>query len=144
MSTDEINLQETPAEVLEKVKSAASEGCHTICNRTKEAITRNPVPAVLGVLVFGAAAGYLLASSRREQEAIADRLLRETEHLGKRLGSASDRLSALLHDQAETLGKRAKSASGYVQDHVPHVSAREVLDSVSDSLHRFRNRVKFW
>ncbi|WAC20841.1 hypothetical protein OVA24_05520 [Luteolibacter sp. SL250] len=136
---DEIDLQEMPEQVLEKVKATASEPCSTACHRAKEMVTRNPIPTVFGALVFGAAVGYLVYS-RREHLSLPDRLVRETEAFGRRLSHAPGRISSLFHDGVEMASTGAGKASGYLHD----LPARDVLDSISGSLNRICNRLKFW
>ncbi len=136
---DDIDLQEMPEQVLEKVKAAASEQCSTACHRAKEMVTRNPVPTVLGALVFGAAVGYLVYS-RREHLSLPDRFVRETEAFGRRLSHAPDRISSLFHDGVEMASTGAGKASDYLHD----LPTRDVLDSISGSLNRICNRLKFW
>lgn len=136
---DEIDLQEMPEQVLEKVKSAAKEQCSSACARAKDMVIRNPVPTVLGALVFGAAVGYLVYS-RREHLTLPDRLVRETEAFGRRLSHAPGRISSLFHDGVEMASTGAGKASGYLHD----IPAREALDSISTSLNRICNRLKFW
>lgn len=143
---DEIDLQEMPEQVLEKVKSAASEHCHSACHRAKEMVTRNPIPTVFGALVFGAAVGYLVYS-RREQLTLPDRLIRETEAFGKRLSHAPGRISSLFHDGVEMASTGAHKASNYAHkasDYLHDLPTNDVLDSISSSLNRICNRLKFW
>jgi hypothetical protein len=136
---DDINLQEMPEQVLEKVKCAANESCSSACHRAKDMITRNPVPTVLGAMVFGAAVGYLVFS-RREQLDLPHRLVRETERFGRRLSHAPGRVSSLFHDGVEMASAGAGKASNYLHD-LPN---REVLDNISGSLNKICNRLKFW
>lgn len=138
-SSAEIDTQETPAEVLERVKSDAGERCQLACHRAKEIVTKNPIPTIFGALVFGAAVGYLVYS-RREHLSLPDRLVKETGSLRRALGSGSDRLSSLLHDGLDVASQRARQASGYIHD----LPTDDVIHSVSDSLQRLRNRIKFW
>jgi hypothetical protein len=116
---DDINLQEMPEQVLEKVKCAANESCSSACHRAKDMITRNPVPTVLGAMVFGAAVGYLVFS---------------------RLSHAPGRVSSLFHDGVEMASAGAGKASNYLHD----LPTREVLDNISGSLNKICNRLKFW
>lgn len=136
--SDEIDLQEMPDQVLEKVK-VAGESCNSACHRAREMVTRNPVPTVLGALVFGAAVGYLIYS-RRDQLTLPDRFVRETESFGRRLSNAPNRISSLFNDGVEMASTGAGKASDYIHDLPTH----EVLNSISGSLNRICNRLKFW
>lgn len=138
-NTEEIDLQEMPSQVLEKVKSAASEQCSTACHRAKEIVTKNPIPTIFGALVFGAAVGYLVYS-RRESLSIPDRFVRETESFRRRLHDAPGRLSSLFHDGVDAASAGAGKASGFIHD----LPTSDVLHSISGSLNRICNRLKFW
>jgi hypothetical protein len=138
-ASDEIDPQETPAEVLERVKSSAVDHCHNACGRAKEMVTKNPLPTIFGALVFGAAVGYLVYS-RRDHLALPDRLAREAGSLRGTLSSGSRRLSSLLHDGLDVASQRAHQASSYLHD----LPTDDVLHSVSHSLNRLCNRLKFW
>lgn len=137
-AAEEIDLQEMPEQVLEKVKSAGDH-CNTACRRAVDAVKRNPIPAVLGAMVFGAAVGYLIYS-RREDITIPDRFAREAEALRRRLRNAPDRLSSLLHDGVE----RASAGAGKASDFIHGLPANDVIDSITGSLNRTCNRLKFW
>ena len=135
------NSNEDTGEVVDKVKSLANEAgvrCHSACDRAKEIVTKNPVPTVLGVLVFGAAVGYLLYS--RRDASFYDRLVSEADHARRRLRSAPSRLSSLLNDGIGSASRHAHRASDYIHD----LPADDMIDSVSNSINRLRNRLKFW
>ncbi|HVJ45939.1 MAG TPA: hypothetical protein VM511_06090 [Luteolibacter sp.] len=138
-SSSEIDTQETPAEVLERMTSDAGERCQFACHRAKEIVTRNPIPTICGALVFGAAVGYLVYS-RRGQLSLSERLVKDAGSFRRALGSGSDRLSSLLHDGFDAASQRARQASGYLHD----LPTDDVVHSVSDSLQRLRDRIKFW
>lgn len=122
-------------EVIGKVKTAACERC----SQAKDLVVRNPVPTVLGALVFGAAVGYLIYT-RRDEATLYDRLARDTASVRKQLRAAPDRLSEILHDGLDRASRKAHKASDYVHD----LPTDDVIDSVSNSLHRLANRLKFW
>lgn len=136
---DEIDTQETPSQVLERVRSSARESCETACVKARHLVAKNPIPTVFGALVFGAAVGYLVYS-RREQFSLPDRLTKEANSLRKALSSGSDRLSSLLHDGVDTASHHAKKASAFVHG----IPADDILHSASDSLNSIYNRLKFW
>ena len=138
-NTDETDLQAMPSQVLDKVKSAASEHCNSACHRAKDMVAKNPIPTVIGALVFGAAVGYLVYS-RRESLSIPDRFVRETESFGRRLSAAPSRLSSLFHDGVDIATARAGKASDFIHD----LPTSDVLHSISGSLNRICNRLKFW
>jgi len=135
----EIDTQETPAQVLERVTTDAQQRCNLACNRAKEIVTKNPIPTICGALVFGAAVGYLIYS-RREPLSLADRFSKDANSLHRALGSGPDRLSSLLHDGYDVASERARQASGYIHD----LPTDDLVHSVSDSINRLRNRLKFW
>ncbi len=134
---NEENMGHAPSagEMIEKVKSAACERC----SQAKDIVVKNPVPTVLGALVFGAAIGYLIYT-RREEASLYERLASDAKSLRKQLGGAPDRLSDLLHEGVGRASRKAHKASDYIHD----LPAAEVIDSVSHSLHRLANRLKFW
>jgi hypothetical protein len=135
----DIDTQETPSQVLERVTSEAGEHCHLACNRAKEIVRKNPIPTICGALVFGAAVGYLVYS-RRERITIPDRFVREAASLRRALGSGSDRLSSLVHDGMDRATQRARQASGYLHD----LPTDDLVHTMSDSFNRLCNRLKFW
>lgn len=140
MSTLEtIDTQETPAEVLERVRTEASERCHSACTKAKEMVVRNPVPTIFGALVFGAAVGYLVYS-RRQPLSLSDKIVRDAHGLRKTLSDGSHHLSSLFHDGLDVASKHAKKANDRFHD----IPVDDVLHSVADSLGRVRNRLKFW
>lgn len=138
-NTEETDLQAMPSQVLEKVKTAASDHCNHACHRAKELVVKNPIPTVLGALVFGAAVGYLVYS-RRESLSLPDRFVRETESFGRRLSAAPSRLSSLFHDGVDIASARAGKASDFIHD----LPTSDVLHNISGSLNRICNRLKFW
>ena len=139
MNAPNTDYQESTQEVIDKVKTIASERCHNACDRTKKMIRENPVPTVLGALVFGAAIGYLVLS-RREETSLYDRLIHDSASARRRLAAAPGRLSSIFHDGLDAASRRASRASDYIHD----LPTDEVVDSVSSSLNRLANRLKFW
>jgi hypothetical protein len=130
--------EESPQQVIDKVKDFASESCTTACTKVKDVVKKNPVPTVLGALVFGAAVGYLVFS--RRDESVTERLVRESLSARDRFSSARDRLSSILHDGYDTASSKAGKASDFFHD----LPTSDVVDSVSSSLNRLCNRLKFW
>lgn len=139
----ETDLQEMPAQVEEKVRAAGAEcrsHCNSSCQRAKDLIVRNPVPTVLGALVFGAAVGYLIYSRREEETTISNRIARDVDTLRSRLSNAPGRISSLFHDGMDRAATGAEKASEYIHD----LPTRDVLNSISNSLNRIGSRLKFW
>lgn len=139
----DIDTQETPAQVLERVTTEAAERCHHTCSRAKEIVKKNPIPTIAGALVFGAAVGYLVYS-RRDRVTIPDRLLKEANGFRRALGCGSDRLSSLVHEGVDAASQRARQASRRASDYLHDLPTDDILHSVSDSLNRLGNRLKFW
>ncbi len=133
----ETHPEQSAQQVIEKVKTLASERCHSACDRTKEMIKKNPVPTVLGALVFGAAVGYLVLSRR---ESIADRLVRESHSARRRFSEVPGRFSSLLHDGYDVASRGADKASSFFHD----LPTDEVADTLTKSINRLCNRIKFW
>jgi hypothetical protein len=137
--TDQLPPEQSPQQVIEKVKDFASESCGTACTKVKDVVKKNPVPTVLGALVFGAAVGYLVFS-RSQEERVTDRLVRESLSARDRLSSARGRFSSLLHDGYDSASSGASKASDFLHD----LPTSDLVDSVSKTLNRLSNRLKFW
>lgn len=129
----------SPETTLDKVTTLASDRCHQVCDHAKEVVRKNPVPTVLGALVFGAAVGYLVLS-RRPSESYTDRVVREALSARNRLAATPSRLSSILHDGLESASRGAGRASSFLHD----LPTDDVLSSISHSLNRVSNRLKFW
>jgi hypothetical protein len=131
--------EETPTQTFDKVRTLATEKCHSACDQAKELVKKNPLPTVLGALAFGAAIGYVVYS-RRESHSLADRLLRESRSVRRQLAGVPGRFSSILHDGLDVASQGAGRANRFIHD----LPTDHVLDSVSGAVNRAINRLKFW
>lgn len=106
---------DTAYDVNEFAESARDKTCNLVKSGT-EYVKKNPLPAVLGAFVVGAALGALVL--RREREEETDKLKSALHWLEERYSDLADRVpkkgffscdakSGLL-DQAQDLGKKLK------------------------------------
>ena len=130
--------EQSPQQVIEKVKSIATEGCNNACDRAKEMVRKNPVPTVLGALVFGAAVGYLILS--KKDSTLTERLIRESESTRRAFGQVPGRVTSLFNDGVDAASRKASKASDFLHD----LPTDDILSSISNSLNRLSNRLKFW
>lgn len=107
---------------------------------SKEYVRRNPVPVILGAVVFGAAIGYLIVSSRRKptfSEQYEDEpLVAVREAIRTALSPVSQRV----HEGYDL----ARSGVGNAMDRVHRFRPKHSVDSLSDQICRVGSNLKFW
>ena len=130
-----------------RAADSAREGCHVAAARagdaletSKEYVRRNPVPVVLGAIVFGVTVGYLLATSRRPAtfgERYADEPL---SAIREAVMGALAPVTHRLHDGYDA----ARDGAGKMVDRVHNYKPGRTCASVSDKLGRIGSNLRFW
>ena len=108
--------------------------------RTKEYVSQNPVPAVLGAVAFGAALGCLMMM-RRQKPTFGNRYVDEP------LNSAREAIFAILAPVAKRLHEgydSARDGAGKTLDKVHDFHPSRTVNSWSDQLGRLGSSLKFW
>lgn len=132
----------------ENLSVAAEDACQMMSakvedtvNRTKAYVRQNPVPIVLGALAFGAALGYLIVMTRREEPTLRERFVDEPLH------TARNAIYAALAPVAQRLHKEYNSArdgAGKAMDKLHRSQPSRTVDSWSDQIGRVGSNLKFW
>lgn len=107
---------------------------------SKEYVSRNPVPVVLGAIAFGAAIGYMLMAARRKPtfgERYAD------EPLAAVREAILGALAPVAH-RVQDGYDLAKDGAGKALDRVHDLGSRRSCNSLSDQFGRIGNNLKFW
>lgn len=107
---------------------------------SKEYVRRNPVPVVLGAVVFGVAIGYALMVARRKPT-FGER------HADEPLLAVREAILGALSPVTQRVQKGYDSAldgAGKVMDRVHNFGPVHTVDSFSDRIGRIGNNLKFW
>ena len=124
------------------------ESCQTLSakvddtvSRTKTYVRQNPVPVMLGALALGAALGYMIALSRREESTLRERLVEEPLH------TAREAIYAVLAPVANRLHERydsTRESAGKALNQLQNTPSARTVDSWFNQLGRVSNNLKFW
>ena len=109
--------------------------------RTRDCLNRNPVPVVLGALAFGAALGYLIVMTRREEPTFRERFVDEPLH------TAREAIYAVLAPVAQRLHEgydAARDGAGKALDQMHDFHPSRSVNSWSGQLRRMGSNLKFW
>lgn len=109
-------------------------------SRTKEYVRQNPLPAVLGALVFGAAVTGLVMS-RRHRPTFGNRYVDEP------LNTAREAIFAILAPVAQRINEgydSARDGAGRAMDQLHDFHPSRNVDSWIGQLRRAGSHLKFW
>lgn len=108
---------------------------------SKEYVRRNPVPAVLGAIAFGAAVGYMLILSSRRKPTFGERYVDEPFDAVREaiLGA----LSPVTQSVHRGYGS-ARDGAGKAMGQLHRLGSGHKNDSFSNQIGRFGNNLKFW
>lgn len=110
-------------------------------SRTKAYVRQNPLPVMLGALTFGAALGYLMVLTRREEITFRERLT------GAPLQTAREAIYAVLAPVASRLHEGYDSTrenAAKVVSKLQQTPSARAVDSWFDQLGRVSSNLKFW
>lgn len=137
--TTKDKIQRAGDSVREMYHTAAVKAEETI-ETSKEYVRRNPVPVVLGAIVFGAALGYMLQSALRRQT-FGERYAEEPMSAVRDaiLGALSP-VTQRVHDGYDM----ARDGAGKAMDRLHRMGTSHMSNSFSDRVGRIGNNLKFW
>jgi ElaB/YqjD/DUF883 family membrane-anchored ribosome-binding protein len=139
------NVTEAVQDGAQQAASAVKEACQSLSVkaeetlvRTKDYVQQNPVPILLGSLIFGAAVGCLLALTRRPEPTLRERFLTDPVSTARDiLQAAFEPVGRRLHDGYDSARDSAGRTLNTLQDHLP--------GHRSESLgQKFLRNLKFW
>jgi len=139
------NVTEAVQDGAQQAASAVKEACQSLSVkaeetlvRTKDYVQQNPVPILLGSLIFGAAVGCLLALTRRPEPTLRERFLTDPVSTARDiLQAAFEPVGRRIHDGYDSARDSAGRTLNSLQDHLP--------GHRSESLgQKFLRNLKFW
>jgi ElaB/YqjD/DUF883 family membrane-anchored ribosome-binding protein len=139
------NVTEAVQDGAQQAASAVKEACQSLSVkaeetlvRTKDYVQQNPVPILLGSLIFGAAVGCLLALTRRPEPTLRERFLTDPVSTARDiLQAAFEPVGRRIHDGYDSARDSAGRTLNTLQDHLP--------GHRSESLgQKFLRNLKFW
>jgi hypothetical protein len=139
------NVTDAVQEGAQQTASAVKEACQSLSIkaeetlvRTKDYVQQNPVPILLGSLIFGAAVGGLLALTRRPAPTLRERFMFDPVSTAREILQATfEPVGRRLHDGYDSARDSAGRTLNTLQDHLP--------GHRSESLgHKILRNLKFW
>ena len=141
-------LPENIREAANHVSDSARNACQTMTAtvedtvaRSKEYARQNPVPVILGALAFGAALGYMIMMTRREEPTFRERFAGDPVNTAREaIYAALAPVARRIHDEFDS----ARDGAGAALDKLHSFHPSRAADSWSGQLRRVGSNLKFW
>jgi ElaB/YqjD/DUF883 family membrane-anchored ribosome-binding protein len=139
------NVAEAVRDGAQQASGAVKETCQSLSVkaeetllRTKDYVRQNPVPILLGSLVFGAAIGCLVALTRRSAPTLRERFLDDPVHTARDILQATFQpVGQRIHDGYDSARDGAGRAFENLQEHFPRHRSNSLGRQIIQNL-------KFW
>jgi ElaB/YqjD/DUF883 family membrane-anchored ribosome-binding protein len=139
------NVTEAVQDGAQQAASAVKEACQSLSVkaeetlvRTKDYVQQNPVPILLGSLIFGAAVGCLLALTRRPEPTLRERFITDPVSTARDiLQAAFEPVGRRIHDGYDSARDSAGRTLNTLQDHLPGHRSESLGQKILRNL-------KFW